>query len=304
MNNLFNEIVAQHTAKLILNSAIGQASVPKAIASQSQLLRTIASGKIASAYLFTSTIEGVGKTKTALLFASYICSTTDMLKVHPQEENSTIGVEQVREIITFVSTSPIESNHKVVIIHDCDTITPTAANALLKTLEEPGKGIFILITSQAQNILPTIKSRCQIIPFAQLAIDEVKTILENQKIFLRQDILKLCSGSPGRAIAFQNLLNSIPESILDHTNVYLYCSHTTLIKHQPFPNYNYDKLWESIGSSPIDYKQIQYAYESIATDIRTRVIKSASNEWGKKLKQKPLENNQSTELNNSQLSLF
>ncbi|NMF65945.1 DNA polymerase III subunit delta' (plasmid) [Brasilonema octagenarum UFV-E1] len=206
MNNLFNEIVAQHTAKLILNSAI---------ASQRQLLRTIASGKIASAYLFTSTVEGVGKTKTALLFASYICSTTDMLKVHPQEENSTIGVEQVREIITFVSTSPIQSNHKVVIIHDCDTITPTAANALLKTLEEPGKGIFILITSQAQNILPTIKSRCQIVPFAQLPIDEVKTILEKQKIFLHQDILKLCSGSPGRAIAFHNLLNSIPESILD-----------------------------------------------------------------------------------------
>jgi DNA polymerase III subunit delta' len=200
MNNLFNEIVAQHTAKLILNNAI-------------------ASGKTALAYLFTSTVEGVGKTKTALLFASYICSTTDILKVRPQEENFTIGVEQVREIITFVSTSPVESNHKVVIIHDCDTITPAAANALLKTLEETGKGIFILITSQAQNILPTIKSRCQIVPFAQLPIDEVKTILENQKIFLHQGVLKLCSGSPGRAIAFHSLLNSIPESILDQLQV-------------------------------------------------------------------------------------
>ena len=196
MNNFFNEIVGQHTVKLILSSAI-------------------ASGKTAPAYLFTSTIEGIGKTKTALLFASYICQPTDMLQIHPQGDNLTIGVEQVREIITFLSTSPIKGNHKAVIIHDCDGITPTAAYALLKTLEEPGKGIFILVTSQPQNILPTIKSRCQIVQFSQLLIDEIKTILENHKICLHQDIVKLCSGSPGRALAFHKLLNSIPESILD-----------------------------------------------------------------------------------------
>ena len=200
MNNLFNEIIGQDTAKLILNNAIVQ-------------------NQISSAYLFTSTVEGVGKTKTARLFADYICSTTDMLEVRPQEDNSTIGVEQVRETIAFLSTSPIEGDRKIVIIHDCDSITPNAANALLKTLESPGKGIFILITSQAQNILPTVKSRCQIIPFAQLPINELKTILENHKIYLHQDILELCLGSPGRAIAFHSLLNSIPESILDQLQV-------------------------------------------------------------------------------------
>ena len=114
-----------------------------------------------------------------------------MLEVRPQEDNSTIGVEQVRETIAFLSTSPIEGDRKIVIIHDCDSITLNAANALLKILESPGKKIFILITSQAQNILPTVKSRCQIIPFARLPIDEVKTIRESQKGYLHQDILKL-----------------------------------------------------------------------------------------------------------------
>ncbi|MFQ4141733.1 DNA polymerase III subunit delta' [Fischerella thermalis CCMEE 5273] len=200
MNNLFTEIIGQHTAKLILSSAI-------------------ASGKTAPAYLFTSTTEGVGKTKTALVFASYISASTDLLQIHPQGDNSRIGVEQVREIITFVSTSPIEGERKVVIVHECDSITPAAANALLKTLEEPGKSVFILITSRPQNILATIKSRCQIVPFSQLFTDEVKTILESQKISLHQDILKVCFGSPGHAIAFHKLLNSIPESILDKLQV-------------------------------------------------------------------------------------
>lgn len=194
--NKFDDIVGQHTAKLILSSAIAQ-------------------NQIAPTYLFTSTVEGVGKTKTAHLFAYYLCDTTDMLSVYPQEENFSIGVEQVRDIITFLSTSPIKSARKVVIIHDCETITINAANALLKTLEEPGRGTLILITSQPGSILPTIKSRCQTIPFNQLSSDEISQILSSQKISLHQNLLEICLGSPGRAITLHCLLNTIPESMLE-----------------------------------------------------------------------------------------
>ncbi|BDA72431.1 DNA polymerase III, delta prime subunit [Calothrix sp. PCC 7716] len=193
--NKFDDIVGQHTAKLILSNAIAQ-------------------NQIAPAYLFTSTAEGVGKTRTAYLFASYLCDTTDMLSVYPQEENLSIGVEQVRDIITFLSTSPIKGARKVVIIHDCE-ITVNAANTLLKTLEEPGRGTLILITSQPSSILPTIKSRCQTVPFNLLSGDEVSQILSSQKINLHQNLLEICSGSPGRAIKLHNLLNTVPESMLD-----------------------------------------------------------------------------------------
>jgi hypothetical protein len=132
-----------------------------------------------------------------------------------------------------------------------------------------------------------------------IAIDRLDTILEEVD---KEEVGKLATPSEVLAVMMP-ITFEVPLS-WEWTNVYLYCSHTTLIKHQPFPNYDYNNLWESIGIKPIDYKQIKHDYESLATDIRTRVIKSASNEWGKKLKQKPLLSNQSTEENNPQLSLF
>lgn len=193
--NKFDDIVGQHTAKLILSNAVAQ-------------------NQIAPAYLFSGT-EGVGKNKTAYLFASYLCDTTDMLSVYPQEENLSVGIEQVRDIISFLSTSPIKSARKVVIIHDCE-ITINAANTLLKTLEEPGRATLILITSQPGSTLPTIKSRCQTVPFNQLSSDEMSQILNSQKISLHQNLVEICSGSPGRAMKLHSLLNTVPESILDH----------------------------------------------------------------------------------------
>ena len=132
-----------------------------------------------------------------------------------------------------------------------------------------------------------------------IAIDRLDTILEEIN---KGEVGKLATPSEVLAVMMP-ITFEVPLS-WEWTNVYLWASHTTLIKHKPFPNYNYDNLWESIGTTPINYKQIQHDYETLAADIRTRVVKSASNGWGKKLKQNTLESNQSTEENNPQLSLF
>ncbi len=213
-NNPFTEITGQHTAKLLLTEAIEK-------------------NKIAPAYLFSSQVEGVGKGKTALAIANAILPRDsrsakagenkhlDILQIKPthpenasqQKAIPTIRVEQVREAIEFLSTSAVKAKQKVVIIHEADMLNPTAANKLLKTLEEPKTGTFILISSYPQKLLPTIKSRCQIIPFQRLTDEEVISVLKNQQIEVTEKILAISSGSPGQAIANITMLASISKEI-------------------------------------------------------------------------------------------
>jgi DNA polymerase III subunit delta' len=201
--NPFANITGQHTAKTLLTQALKQ-------------------NKITSAYLFTSAIKGVGKGKTARAFARAIVRENhqDILFVEPTylKNSQTVGslsirVEQVSEIIEFLSTVGLGSR-KVVIIKDAEHLNSTAANKLLKTLEEPKTGTFILTSSQPQKLLPTITSRCQIIPFTRLTDEEVVSVLQKQQIQLTQELLAISSGSPGQAIINQCMFSNISSSVM------------------------------------------------------------------------------------------
>lgn len=99
---------------------------------------------------------------------------------------SQIRIEQIREITQFLSTSPlIIAPYKIVVVENAERMPPTAANALLKTLEEPISGTIILISSQPQRLLATITSRCQLIPFQRLNNAQMTTVLENVGNFYR-----------------------------------------------------------------------------------------------------------------------
>jgi hypothetical protein len=132
-----------------------------------------------------------------------------------------------------------------------------------------------------------------------IAIDRLDTILEEVD---KGETGKLATPSEVLAVMMP-ITFEVPLS-WEWNNVYLWASHTTLIKHKPFPNYDYENLWKIIGTTPIDYKQIQHDYETLATDIRTRVIKNASSEWGKRLKQKLPKKVNTLEEITPQLSLF
>lgn len=78
-------------------------------------------------------------------------------------------------------------------------------------------------------------------------------------------------------IAFEVPLSS------EWTDVYLWASHDALVRHRPFENFKYDKLWEKIGTTPIQYDKIRSDYETLAADIRSRIVKHAVKEgWGKR----------------------
>ena len=127
-----------------------------------------------------------------------------------------IRIEQIREIAQFVSRPPLEASRLVVVIEEAHTMAESAANALLKTLEEPGKATIILIAPDTNSLLPTLVSRCQQIKFKSLAHKDLIKVLQKNgygEILEHPNIMAIAQGSPGEAIAAFDRLKTIPEDL-------------------------------------------------------------------------------------------
>ena len=228
----------QQTQQFTFDRIVGQ---PIAL---STLQNAIDSNRIAPAYLFAGP-DGVGKTLAAIAFISEwlgianLQNHPDLLWIEPtyvhQEKliaatrvtegellcksPPAIRIDQIRKVSEFLSTSALDASLKVVIIQHADAIYPVAANALLKTLEEPITGILILISSNPAQLLPTVTSRCQKIPFFPLlntAILQVLSQIGYIETIARPEIIALANGSPGRAIYHYQKLRSLPPELLSH----------------------------------------------------------------------------------------
>ena len=111
-------------------------------------------------------------------------------------DGKSIKIEQIRNLQARIVEKPISSSKKVYIIDDADTMTEESQNCLLKTLEEPPEyAMIILIASNENRMLQTIKSRCVIIRFEDLTNEEISQILHTND----QDIIRLCEGSVTKA---------------------------------------------------------------------------------------------------------
>jgi DNA polymerase-3 subunit delta' len=159
------------------------------------LLRAVASGRLAHACLFDGP-ESVGKRSTAIGLAHALCCTEAPGKgcgtcdacrriengTHPDvltfaPETTQYLVEQAREIVALAATRPHEAPARVIILDSADTLNPSSANCLLKTLEEPHAGNhLVLVTSAPDRLLPTIRSRTQRIRFLALRPAALKEI--------------------------------------------------------------------------------------------------------------------------------
>ena len=129
-----------------------------------------------------------------------------------------IRIDQVRDISKFLARPPLEASRSIVIIEDAHTMAEGAANALLKTLEEPGKATLILIAPSADSLLSTLISRCQKIPFYRLAQNNLKQVLETNAygdISNYPAILAVAQGSPGDAIFAFKQLQEFPSNLLE-----------------------------------------------------------------------------------------
>lgn len=128
-----------------------------------------------------------------------------------------IRLEQIRAITEFLGRPPLEAPRNMVILEQAETMAEAAANALLKTLEEPGRATLILIAPSPDSILSTLVSRCQKIPFVRLNTDAMSEILKqtgNQEILQHPTILNIAGGSPGEAVNSYQQLQTIPSELL------------------------------------------------------------------------------------------
>jgi DNA polymerase-3 subunit delta' len=119
-----------------------------------------------------------------------------------------ISVDQVRELGDLFSVTPSMSDWRAVVIDAADDLEASAANALLKMLEEPpAKCIFLLVSHVPGRLLPTIRSRCRKLEFQPLADDVMASVLEMQGIEQGKipALVRQASGSPGQALAYAAL---------------------------------------------------------------------------------------------------
>ncbi|MGB3758651.1 MAG: DNA polymerase III subunit delta' [Rivularia sp. (in: cyanobacteria)] len=217
------------------------------------LKQAVAKDRIAPAYLFVGS-PGIGRSLTArcfleLLFTQNNRDTTivkskiekrnhpDLLWVQPTylhqgklfsaEEATEKGLkrkappitrlEQIRQITEFLSRPPLEAPRNIVVLEQAETMAESAANALLKTLEEPGRATLILIAPTPDSILTTLVSRCQKIPFYCLdtaAMSQVLALSGHSEILNHPTVLSIAAGSPGKAIEAYEQMQNIPDNLL------------------------------------------------------------------------------------------
>ena len=121
-----------------------------------------------------------------------------------------ISVDQIRELQPMLANRPALSDRRVIVIDSADDLERSAANALLKSLEEPPAGtIFLLISHAPDRLLPTIRSRCRIVRFEPLSPDQMRQAIIARRPDIEPEeleaLVRTGHGSPGAALAFAGL---------------------------------------------------------------------------------------------------
>jgi len=190
MNNL---VLYRKYRPQTFGEVVGQEHVVKT------LTNSIKGNNISHAYLFSGP-RGSGKTTIARIFAKAIncenrkdgqfepcdkCSSCleimqaksmDLIEIDAASHR---GIDDIRELREGIKFAPVKSKYKIFIIDECHQLSKDAANALLKTLEEPPThAVFLLATTEAHKMIPTILSRCQKFDFKRLQVPEIIKKLE------------------------------------------------------------------------------------------------------------------------------
>jgi DNA polymerase-3 subunit delta' len=190
----------------------------------------LAGGRTAGGYLLAGSLRGAVRVLVERILQELMCSAArrpcgecracrqvlqhthpDALWIEPQKKSRRIAVEQVREIQGRVYRTSFEGGWRAVVISAADRLTAEAANAFLKTLEEPpAKCVMFLLTDSPQSLLPTIVSRCQ-----RVSIDEEPETPapEVEKALTR--VLLAPRGGGASAIARADALRKVLQSIKD-----------------------------------------------------------------------------------------
>ena len=188
---------------------------------EKNLLTNFNEDKLHHGLLFSGA-KGIGKFSFALELAKKILlsssdqkqedsqkidshSHPDLLIIQKEENKRDITIDAVRGITQFLSLTSAISEQRIIIIDSIDELNKSSNNAILKTLEEPPKNVFlILINHNPAKVMDTIKSRCQIIKIANPNYENFKLILKAENPEIDEEdieiLSKLSDNSPGMAL--------------------------------------------------------------------------------------------------------
>lgn len=261
------------------------------VAGQKEIVKTIKTalrnGKTSHAYLFTGP-RGVGKTTLARLIAKGVNCLKNGITDEPCNEcenclavnNGTFmdmieidaasnrGIDEIRQLKDKINYQPVKGRKKIYIIDEVHMLTKEAFNALLKTLEEPPEHvIFILATTEADKILPTIVSRCQRYDFKALSLlemrEQLRYICDSEEIKVPDEVLDLIYENSGGSMR-----DGV--SILERIMVTCLDEEITL-----------EKCEEILGITPI--KKMESFLEKIKSDNYTALIEDLDKFWQESL---------------------
>jgi hypothetical protein len=231
-----------------------------------QLLEAYRSGRLPQAWIIGGQ-EGVGKATLAWRFARFLFANplfgsagvarAHDLSVSPEHpvahriDSMSIGdlallrrewnektkkhfteirMDDVRHALELFHHAAGEGGWRICIVDCAEDLNRSGANALLKVMEEPPpRSLFLIVSHRPARILPTIRSRCQRIPFRSLAADQVRAVLETTELAAADgsslaavacptdppELLELAEGSPGGLLAHRQQWQSLPEGLAD-----------------------------------------------------------------------------------------
>ena len=197
---IFENIIGNEKNKELLSQIISMNNIAHSymFIGRESIGKMLFAKEFAKAILCINDSKPCGKCKSCIEFES--SNNPDFEIIEPV--GNSIKIEQIRELIKKVYEKPIVSNKKVYIINDSNLMTKEAQNSLLKTLEEPPEYVTIILIASNENLfLPTIKSRCTKIMFKKLTDNELKTILKRKynKLNIQELVLKIADGSVNKA---------------------------------------------------------------------------------------------------------
>lgn len=243
---------------------------------KNEIINSIECGRFAHAHIISGE-DGIGKSLIAKEAAFKLLNKepgreyADIIEFRLLKNKKSIGVDEIKSIIEEINTKPYEGDKKVIIIHNADSMTAEAQNAFLKTVEEPPKGIFILLLCEkVENLLDTIRSRCQIYKLHHLHKKDMEKFLLKKYSNLNKDELNsmaiISDCIPGKAEMFiedsnlkdiRNLTIDILKNIM-HKDIDIFIYEEALLK--------YKSYWEETLTWFLSYIRDTLIYKETANN--------------------------------------
>lgn len=188
-------------------------------------LKAIKENTLSHAYLIVGE-DGIGKSILVKEIALQILGKTRDIDyvdlINFRSSGKSIGVDDTRKLIIEINKKPFEGDKKVIVIHNCETMTEAAQNAFLKTIEEPPVGVYIfLLCENLASILDTVKSRTSIYRLNRLSKNEIEEYIHKNYGDISEEkekmLISFSDGIPGAIdkLVKDEEFNNIRDLVLD-----------------------------------------------------------------------------------------